>query len=297
MGPHGHDDQHRAHAHHHDEHFATPEAAATAELEGEVLVGLAEQAVTVLRDRAARDGTVVERVVDLGCGPGVGACLLATTFPTARVVAADGSHAMLERVAARAARLGLADRVEPRHVELPEGVAGIGRADLVWASMVLHHVDDRVAVLTTIRQLLEPGGLVALIERAEPTRVLPDGVDLGRPGLWDRVDAAWSAWFAGAMPVGAAGEDHRGLLEEAGFEHVVDHDLTLVLDPPLDDGARRFALRQVEGARRQLGEVADPADLAALAVLADETADGSILRRPDAMIRSRRHLYAGRAPA
>jgi SAM-dependent methyltransferase len=292
----GHGEQHRAHAHHHEEHFGTPEVAATAELEGEVLVGLAEQAVAVLRGLTSGDGRIVERVVDLGCGPGVGTCLLAASFPDARVVAADGSPAMLERAAARAARLGVADRVELRHVELPDGIEAIGRADLVWASMVLHHVDDRVAVLTTIRELLEPGGLVALVERAEPTRVLPDEVDLGRPGLWDRIDAAWLAWFAEAMPSGAAGEDHARLLEDAGFRSVSDHELRLVLDPPLDDAARQFALRQVGRARHQLVEGADPADLAALEVLGDESADGSILRRADATVRTARHLYTGRAP-
>ena len=68
--------------------------------------GLADEAITLCADRFAAAGITVRRVIDLGCGPGVGTALLAEAFPSATVVAVDSSAAMLARAEARVARLG-----------------------------------------------------------------------------------------------------------------------------------------------------------------------------------------------
>src|SRR4051794_16420760 len=105
------------HEHHHD-HDAAPlgfdsaEMAAFAEMDGEIFLDLTRRATAVLADLCDRRGLEVRRVVDLGSGPGVGSCCLAERFALASVVAADGSTAMLDQAKARAARLGLASRVE-----------------------------------------------------------------------------------------------------------------------------------------------------------------------------------------
>ena len=98
------------HTHHVD--FDAPELAARAELEGEVLSDLVTEATAELAEVCRRHGTEVARVLDLGCGPGVGTCLLAERFGAARVVAVDGSATMLARARARADRHGFGDRVE-----------------------------------------------------------------------------------------------------------------------------------------------------------------------------------------
>ncbi len=195
--------EHRHHEHHVPSdlpqahaHFDDPGEAARLEREGEVLLELFDRAVATLRSRASAAGLAVRCVLDIGCGPGVAACLLAERFPGARIVAADGSAAMVGRATARAARRGVSPRVEARVVPLPDGIDTLGRPDVIWASMVLHHVADELDALRRLRSLLAPGGLLVLLERDRPARVVPEGVELGRPGLWERLDAALEGWFA-----------------------------------------------------------------------------------------------------
>ena len=292
MHPHGPNGQGTDHHH----LFDTPEAAASTELEGEVLIGFVHEATEVLADRCASGGIEVRRVLDLGSGPGVGTCALAERFPGATVVAVDDSATMLERASARAVRLGLADRVETRQIDLATEIDQLGRAELAWASISLHHVGDEQTALLQVHALLGRGGLVALVERDRPSRVVPDAVDLGRPGLWERLDAAWGAWFADMrsdLPGASASADYPDMLTAAGFDVVADEALSLTIDAPLDDQGRRFALKQVAQARRMLESRVEAADLAALDFLLDEHAPDGVMRRDDVQLRATRRLYVG----
>jgi SAM-dependent methyltransferase len=278
--------------------FDSPAMAAHAELEGEVLYDLVTDATAALAELTRQHGVEVGRVLDLGCGPGVGSCCLAQRFEAATVLAVDGSATMLEYAKARAQRLGLTSRVQTRLVELPGGLDALGRTDVAWASMVLHHVGDEAAALGRIRGLLEPGGLLAVVERAAPLRVLPAQVEVGPPGLWDRLDAAWAAWFndmRADLPGATTSADYQTMLESAGFELVADDVLTLVLDAPLDAQARRFAHESLLRTRAQLGPYASSTDLEALDLLIDENAEDGMLRRDDVQVRAARHLYVGMA--
>jgi SAM-dependent methyltransferase len=289
---------HEHHGHGDDHHmFDSPEAAASTELEGDVLIGFVSDAASALAALCDKFVIDVRRVLDLGSGPGVGSCVLAERFGGATVVAADGSVAMLDRAASRAARLGLAERVEARVVELATELPTLGRADLVWASMSLHHVGDELAALRDVRLLLEPDGLVALVERHAPTRVLPESVDLGRPGIWDRLDAAWADWFThmrADLPGSSESADYPTMLDAAGFDVVADQVLSVSIDEPLDAAGRRFALKQLRQSRDKLDDRADPDDLRALDALLDENAPDGVMHRGDVRISATRRLYVGR---
>ena len=287
------------HAHqHHAQDLDWDTMVAFAEREAEVLMAFLVEATSTLADIAAADGLEVQRIVDVGSGPGVATCMLAERFPTATVLAADGSKEMLANVEARAARLGVADRVTTRLVELPAGLDDVGTADLVWASLVLHHVGDEPAALRGLRARLGPGGLLALVEFGDPLRFLPDGADGGRPGLWDRLDAARSAWLAdmrAGLPDSVESGDYRTMIEAAGFEVLVDRVVAVHLDPPLDATARRVVFDNLTRTREHVADRADPADLQALDHLLDEDAPDGILRRPDAFLHASRHLFVARA--
>lgn len=269
-----------------------------AEAEAEVMISFLEDTASLLADLAEQDRLDVRRVLDVGSGPGVGTCVLAQRFPTATVVAADGSSEMLANVVPRAERLRLAGRVETRLVELPDGLAALGRAELVWASMVLHHVGDEGAALRGLRARLEQGGLLTLVEFGEPLRLLPDHADSGRPGLWERLHAARATWLAemrAGLPGAAASDDYATMLQAAGFELVVDRLVRTHLDPPLDARAREVALMQLKRMREHVEPYAEPGDLEALDLLTDETDPAGVLHRADAVIHASRRLLVGRA--
>ena len=263
--------------------------AAFAELEGEVLVDFVRQGIVLLEDAARRGGVDVGRVVDIGSGPGIATGCLAQPFQTATVVAVDGAASMLDRVTTRAARLGLAHRITTYRADLPHGLEALTPVDVVWASMVLHHVGDERAALGRIRSLLRRGGLLAVVERAEPLRVLSAHADVEQSGLWARIDDAWTKWFADMradLPGAATSAAYPSMLEEAGFDIVKDELLTVDLDAPLDEQASRFARMQLQRARAQLERHADAADLAAI---------DSLVEQHHVRIHATRRLYLARA--
>ncbi len=86
---------------------------------------------------------------------------------------------------------------------------------------------------------------------------------------------------------------YADILRLAGFGVLADELLTLTLEPPLDDRARRFVHEYLLRTRIQLGLYADSEDLEALDVLVDERASESILRRDDALLSASRRFYVG----
>jgi trans-aconitate 2-methyltransferase len=93
-----------------------------------------------------------ETVVDAGCGSGRVTAELAERLPDGRVVAVDGSEAM---VAKTRERLGegadylVSDLVE---LELPEPV------DLVFSTATFHWIGDHDRLFRQLRSVLAPGG-------------------------------------------------------------------------------------------------------------------------------------------
>ena len=157
MTTHG-SDRHPPHHVHLDE--ADGEAAvARTEREGELLIAFVTDTAHWIAELRGPEAPPVRRVLDIGSGPGVGTCELARVFPDAQVVAVDGSPAMLDRTTERAASRGLGERITTHGAELPGGLDGIAPADVVWASMSLHHIGDETRALRELRALVAPSGL------------------------------------------------------------------------------------------------------------------------------------------
>ncbi len=271
------------------------------ELAGEVLLGFVTSTAAWITDLRGPDAPPVRRVVDIGSGPGVGTCELARSFPGAHVTAVDSSPAMLERTTRRIAGLGLEGRVDTHVAELPGGLDGLdgrGQVDLIWSSMALHHVGDEVAALRAMGDLLGPGGLMAIAERDEPLRFLAD-LDLGRPGLIERLVQMDDDWFA-AMRAGLAGSapsaDLAAMITAAGLEVVATRQAREQLDPPLSDTARRYVLSQLRRTREHLDDRFDDTDKHALEVLCDPDDPRSVLHRPDVFLTATRLIAIARRP-
>jgi SAM-dependent methyltransferase len=245
--------------------------------EGEATAPMVDQALGWLAGRvpAARD------VLDVGSGPGVAACAFAQMLPQARVLAADGAAPLLAMAAERASRLGVRDRLATRRVSLPEGLADLPQADIVWVSGVAHHLPEPVAGLRALGALIRPGGLLALREGGLPTRFLPDGV---APGLLARLEAISEDLAARTEhPMGVV--PHHGgwpdLLLAAGLQPAGSRSFLLDLPAPVSPAVRQYLHGRLALMQELAGGHLTPADSAELSGLLDPAAPGGVLRRTD----------------
>ncbi|MFI8854649.1 class I SAM-dependent methyltransferase [Streptomyces sp. NPDC053499] len=292
MTPHEHSHPH-PHAHSHGAGPGSGSGSATEpdwealgthlEREAELQAAFIEEAAAWLRDLLChRD---VTRVLDLGSGPGVTTTALAHAFPGAETVAVDSTPGLLERARARAEREGLASRIALREGELPADLPGLGTADLIWTSNVVHHLGDQRAALESFASALRPGGVLAVRERGLPTRFLPRDIGIGRPGLQARLDAAEEDWFS-EMRAQLPGhtrtvEDWPALLVAAGLAPTGSRTFLTDLSAPLDPVARAHVRDRVERSREGLADSLSAEDLDTLDALLDDASPDGILRRPD----------------
>jgi SAM-dependent methyltransferase len=114
---------------------------------------------------------VREGMTVLEPGPGMGFFTLELARrvgPRGRVVAVDLQPRMLAALRRRAARAGVADRIETREAR-PDalGVADLaGRVDLVVAFALVHELPDAARFFSEIRAALAPSGEVLVAEPA-----------------------------------------------------------------------------------------------------------------------------------
>lgn len=293
---------HHHHHHHHHDHRKAPgdrdwaDFGAQLELEADVLSPYLDEATSVLAS-LARDGALpVRRIVDLGSGPGGAATALAGAFPEAEVLALDRTPALLDLARARAARLGVGDRVKTAPVDLEEGVGAVGPIDLAWTAMVLHHLPDPGRLLREISGLLTPGGLVAIVEFGPPTRTLPDDLGFGAPGFGARHAEAVAAAIEAHLPPGALHIDWPETLRAAGLEPIEQRTIRVDRPAPLPEPARRWIAQGLQRGADMLAERLSEADRATLAVLADPDDPRGALRRTDTEVHAARSFYVARKP-
>ncbi|MFD3531753.1 class I SAM-dependent methyltransferase [Streptomyces sp. NPDC058664] len=294
-GGHGH--AHAPGPHHHDHtHPDWNEIAPLLERQAEI-------ASPAYADAAAWLGTLVpapgvRRILDVGSGPGVVTGVLAEAFPAAEAVAVDGTPELLTRAEARAEARGLGGRVSTLHAELPDGIAGLGRADLIWAGNSLHHIGDQRAALVEFAELLNPGGLMVLVEGGLPTRYLPRHIGIGRPGLEARLDAAHTDLF-GEMRAELPGakdepDDWRALLAGAGLIPAGTRTFLTDVPAPVSPVVRELALASFGRLREGCGDRLDADDRATLDRLLDPSDELSLHHRTDLFHLTARTVHTAR---
>ncbi|MGI5412513.1 class I SAM-dependent methyltransferase [Streptomyces chartreusis] len=285
--------EHPGHGHHHDHTDVDwAEMGPMLETQAELFLPLYEHAMAWLGKRQTEPGLIV----DVGSGPGVVSCLLADTFPGARIVAVDGSEPLLERAQARAERLGVADRFGTLAGELPDVLGELDYpADLLWAGRSLHHLGDQRAALAAFGDRLAAGGTLALQEGGLPTRFLPRDIGFGRPGLQARLDVLETEWFArmrADLPGSVAEtEDWPALITAAGLRPTGTRTFLLDLPAPTTDRARAYAADVLTRTRDGVGDGLDAEDRATLDRLLDPDDKASVHHRPDLFVLAAQTVY------
>ncbi|MFE1576531.1 methyltransferase domain-containing protein [Streptomyces fradiae] len=293
-GPHAH--HAGPHAHHagpHGRHGGSHDDAGQAEL----LDLDAEVLATHLADITARLPLTAppRRIVDLGSGTGAGAFALLDRFPDAHVTAVDSSAGHLALLREKARARGLDGRVRTLQADLDaDAWPDLGRPELVWASASMHHLARPGHALRAVRELLTPGGVLALVELAGFPRFLPAHAPADRPGLEERAHAATDRFHAEHVP--HRGADWGPMLTAAGFDVEDERTVTVIIDGTAGDAVGRYALRSLERVRGAAAPALDAADLAALDALLDESGPHSITRRDDLAVRTERTVWAARRP-
>ncbi|MFF4826226.1 class I SAM-dependent methyltransferase [Streptomyces sp. NPDC001312] len=294
---HGHEGAHPGRHDHHGHGHTDIDWAVMApllEAQAELFAPLYGKVMAWLGEKSPEPGLIV----DAGSGPGVISCLFAEAFPGARVVAVDGSEPLLERARARAARLGLPDRLGTLTGELPGVLDELEYpADLLWAGNSLHHLGDQRAALAAFAERLAPGGTLALLEGGLPARFLPRDLGIGRPGLQARLDVVLEDWFArmrAELPGSVAEtEDWPALLASAGLKPSGTRSFLLDLPAPVSDPARAYVAAELNRLQESLESGIDDEDRATLDRLLDPEDEASVHRRSDLFVLKAYTVHTG----
>jgi hypothetical protein len=139
-----------------------------------------------------------------------------------------------------------------------------------------------------------------LIEHGDPLRFLPDGAEIGRPGLIERLSAMDVEWLATMWDVRPGGRQSNAgstVFNPAGLELIEERMIHIQLPAPLPDAARQVVRNNLQRKRDLYGERLDEGDRAALDALIDEENPQGIMQRDDAFLDASRHVYVARNPA
>lgn len=172
-------------------------------------------------------------ILDVGCGLGGAAFLLAKTFG-ARVHGIDLSRNMLQLAQARCQDIQLTHTVTFEHADILryERPAGF---ELVHSRDAFLHIHDKVGLLDAIQRCLPPGGLLLFSDY------------LCGAGA---KSADFAAYIRGREYDLHTLEEYRVLLEQAGFEVLLAQDRTadfiVILERELD----QLAASQIEASER-----------------------------------------------
>ncbi|MBN1138959.1 MAG: class I SAM-dependent methyltransferase [Anaerolineae bacterium] len=117
-----------------------------------------------IAQKLAQLGLRAERILDVGCGFGTTAIVLAGALPESEVVGIDLSEPLLARAKEAARDAGLERRVSFRKADVGQIPYDDHSFDAVVNVQMLHIVEDPVAMLNEMERVLVPGGMLFMAD-------------------------------------------------------------------------------------------------------------------------------------
>ncbi|MDQ3152256.1 MAG: methyltransferase domain-containing protein [Actinomycetota bacterium] len=240
-------------------------------------------------------------VLDVGSGAGGMGVAFAEALSGSggTVVLVDAVPELLDAATAQVSAAA-GPRVEVRAVRADAGsdelLSTLPRADLVFASFVVHHLPDQQAGLDRLAALLTPGGRLAIVESGLEQRCLPWDIGVGEPGLQGRLTAAHGEWFRGLragmegavrLPVGwGHALRDAGLTEVSSFSYLID-------EPEPTEQVRAAAIRWLSGMLEMAAAWIDEADRHTVDQLLDPAGPHYVGGRDDVFLLAAHTVHVG----
>jgi SAM-dependent methyltransferase len=139
-------------------------------------------------------------ILDIGCGPGTQTVALARHAGLAKLVAVDTHQPFLDDLSRRAAKAGVAERIQPLNMSMFE-LYFETQFDLLWSEGAIYIIGFEEG-LKKWRPLLKPGGFVAVTE-----------ISWLKPDVPDEAARFWQE----AYPTIATVEENLARLSRAGY--------------------------------------------------------------------------------
>jgi ubiquinone/menaquinone biosynthesis C-methylase UbiE len=114
------------------------------------------------------DLPVLDRVVDLGCGPAAIPIALVARHGRMRIDAVDGAEAMIAEARSAARGKPGAERIRFVYAHLPSPELSEASYDLVLSNSLLHHFSDPAAFWSETRRLAAPGASIFVVDLRRP---------------------------------------------------------------------------------------------------------------------------------
>ncbi len=182
----------------------------------------------------AGDLISLDRILDLGCGPGISSFVLGEALSDVEIIGVDVSDAMIRRARRHRERsYGHLENVSFRRADVYDLHLDQGSFDLVVGHSFLYLLPDRGEALCAIHRVLRPGGRLVLMEPNAEGNLLSA---VGRSGDLHWLRSPWTAtrfatsmvlWRIVSRSQGQLRADKLGrLFGEAGFN---DCDVNLTL--------------------------------------------------------------------
>lgn len=172
-------------------------------------------------------GVTAGIALDVGCGSGRRAVLLARGAERLRVVGVDSSAALIARARARAREADIAERCVFVRADAKRLPLASGRFDLIVCDGLLHHLDAALPALNEIDRAAAPGAALFVRDLQRPHGLGAELAALGRGLATHRAHPLLAASLRAAFTMAELADLvrrsrlRRVRVESSGMRHIV----------------------------------------------------------------------------